>query len=162
MRQPVHRKQPVLGLYTRGMRAPCIPEPAITLHRRSLCAFQKLPLEKLATVYTLSTNRFAQEHLSGTRNFPFAPRPVPCESCPLDERATFVCYKREFLSNPSIMRSGGPTQGHEPFYLFTRFRWKYQFSNFSILPPLSFSSTVRFFSFSFHRTRSVIHSHACQ
>lgn len=40
-----------------GMRVSCIPESAITLYRESLCAFQNLPLEKLATVFAYEMYR---------------------------------------------------------------------------------------------------------
>lgn len=39
------------------MRVSCIPESAITLYRESLCAFQNLPLEKLATVFAYEMYR---------------------------------------------------------------------------------------------------------
>lgn len=39
------------------MRVSCIPESAITLYRESLCAFQNLPLEKLATVFAYEIYR---------------------------------------------------------------------------------------------------------
>lgn len=39
------------------MRVSCIPESAITLYRGSLCAFQNLPLEKLATVFAYEMYR---------------------------------------------------------------------------------------------------------
>lgn len=39
------------------MRVSCIPESAITLYQESLCAFQNLPLEKLATVFAYEMYR---------------------------------------------------------------------------------------------------------